>query len=428
MYKISKLKNKINLITVPLKNTKALTVLVLVPVGARYETAHLSGASHFTEHMMFKGTAKRPTAQDISRALDAVGAQYNAFTSKDYTGYYVKIENHKQELAFDLLSDMLFNSKFDVAEIEKEKGVIVEEIRMYEDNPTMGIGMLYDQALYGNCPLGRDEGGTIKTVRALSRTDLFNYYQAAYRPENMVLVVAGALNKKTVSHLCYFLEKKPQLKNIHTIHKDDFEKFSWPKNKLPLNKRVLVKEKKLDQTHLIIGFPGLPLNHKDRYAAAVLLNILGGGMSSRLFTEVREKRGLAYMIHAGSSAYRDTGSLYIQAGLDSARLKEAIAVIKEELHKIAGTPVLAKELEDAKNNFSGHLTLSMEESNALAQWFAKQFWFSKEMETYEQSLKKIHQVTAADVLRVAKQVFKWEEARAALIGDTTKEKFLTLMR
>lgn len=427
MYKISQLENGLNLITVPLKNTKALTVLVLVPVGSRYEIARMSGASHFVEHMMFKGAAKYPTAQDISRVLDAVGAEYNAFTAKDYTGYYVKIESAKQELAFDLLADMLFASKFEEEEIIKEKSVITEELRMYEDNPTMGIGMLHDKVLYGDSALGRDEGGTIKTVSALSRADLFNYYQAAYKSENMVLVVAGDVDKNLKNNLQYFLKAHLQEKK-KSIQKNDFEKFVWPKGNLSLVKRVRVQEKKLDQAHLMIGFPGLHINHPDRYAAAVMLNILGGGMSSRLFTEVRERHGLAYMVHAGSNSYRDAGDAYVQAGLAVARLDEAIKVIKEELSKIANIPVSVKELTDAKNNFSGRLTLSMEESNAQAQWFAKQFWFADKIETYEQTLSKIKKVSVADVLRVAKRVFVWEQAHVALIGDIKQDKLINLMR
>lgn len=429
MYKISKLSNKINLITVPVKGTRATTVLVLVPVGSRYEHKKISGTSHFVEHLMFKGTHKRPTAQDISRVLDATGAEYNAFTSKDYTGYYVKIDSAKQEVAFDLMSDMLFNSKFDEQEIEKEKGVIVEELRMYDDNPTMGIGNVYDQLVFGDCPLGWDEGGSKESVRGVSRQELWDYYQSAYKGANMVLVVAGNISKKLKKHLQYFVHSEIK-KNISkkTITKNDYKKFVWPKGVLPIEKRIEVKEKKLDQSHVILGFPGLALGHPDRYALVVLLNILGGGMSSRLFVEVREKRGLAYMVRAGSSNYRDVGTAYIQAGLDPSRLPDAVAVIKEELKKICDELVSAKELIDAKTSISGRMTLGMEDSSAQAEWYAKQFWFANKIETFEQVLQKINKVTPKDVQRIAKKIFDWKQIRVAAIGPLKKQDIIKLIK
>jgi len=428
MYKIKKLKNNLTLITVPLKSTRATTVMVMVPVGSRYESRDFSGGSHFVEHLIFKGTSKRPTAQDVSRVLDAAGADYNAFTGKDYTGYYVKIDSEKQELAFDLVSDMLFNSKFDASEIEKEKGVIVEELRMYEDNPTMSVDTLFEKLCFGDCALGWDIGGTPDSVRSVSREQLWNYFQSAYKVDNMVLVVAGNISKNLNKYLGYFLQDDKTKNNKRTIRKNDFKKFSWTKNNLSISERVSVKEKKLDQSHIIIGFPGLSLNHKDRYALSVLLNILGGGMSSRLFEEVRERRGLAYMVRAGSSSYRDVGLAYIQAGLDPARLPEAIKVIRLELNKISENEVSKKELSDAKSNFSGRLTLNMEDSSALAEWFAKQFWFNDSILTYEQVLKNINKVTLKDVQRVAKKVFDWDQVRVALIGSVKKDSLIKMLK
>lgn len=429
MHKIQKLKNNLTLITAPLKWTRATTVMVMVPVGSRYEHKKISGSSHFVEHLMFKGTQKRPTAQDVSRILDAAGADYNAFTGKDYTGYYVKIDSAKQELAFDLVSDMLFNSKFDAAEIEKEKGVIVEELRMYEDNPTMSVDMLYERLLFGDCPLGWDIGGTEESVRGVNRDELWNYFQSVYKVDNMVLVVAGSINKNLKKYLQYFLNPDSQKNKVKkTVRKDNFPKFIWPKKNLPLADRVAVKEKKLDQSHIILGFPGLPLNHKDRHAARVMLNILGGGMSSRLFEEVREKRGLAYMIRAGSNNFRDVGTAYIQAGLDPARLPEAIKVIRTELKKIAENKVSEKELKDAKSSISGRMTLGMEDCSAQAEWFAKQFWFAKETESYEQILKKINKVTVNDVFKVAQKLFDWNQIRVAVIGTVKKDEVIKLLK
>lgn len=422
MYHLKRLKNGLTLITVPIKGTSATTVLAMVPVGSRYENKKISGASHFVEHLMFKGTAKRPSSVDISRELDAVGAEYNAFTAKDYTGYYVKINSEREELAFDMLSDMLFSSCFDAGEIEKEKGVIVEELRMYEDNPSMAIGLLFDRLLFGDCPLGWDEGGSIETVKAITRDELFGHYKSAYVPENMVLVVAGKVEKGRVEKLVntYFVQAPEKISGQKNINKNDFQKFVWPAT-LALSGRIAVNKKVVDQAHVILGFPGLSHDAKERYAAAVLLNILGGGMSSRLFVEVREKRGLAYMVHAGASDFRDTGAVYIRSGLDPARLPEALKVIRAELLKIKKEKVSAKELKDAKENLAGRTVLAMEESNAEANWYAHQFWFEKKIETPEEAIAKIRRVTAEGIQKLAQKLFDENEMRLAVIGPVEKE-------
>jgi len=428
MYKVSKLKNGINLIKVPLKGSKAVTIMAMFPVGSRYEHKKISGISHFVEHMLFKGTKKRPTHLEISRELDSLGAEYNAFTSKDYTGYYVRTGEINTEKAFDWLADITFNSKLDGEEIEKEKGVIVEELRMYEDNPLMAVDNLFERAMFGEGhPLGWDIGGTPESVRGLSREDLWNYYQNFYLPSNMVLVVAGNINDKKLAKSLKSFETGRAKDKKHDL-KSNFEKFVWKKELLPLAERLVVSEKKLDQAQVIMGFPGLPYNDPDRFAASILLNILGGGMSSRLFVEVREKRGLAYMVNAGAGAFRDVGVATIQAGLDPSRLADANAVIKEELLKITKEPVLAKELADSKNNIAGRTELSMEDSSAQAQWFAKQYWFANKIQTYEQVTNKIKQVTAADVKRVAKKLFDFNQMRVAVIGPMSKDKILSLLK
>lgn len=431
MYTVSKLKNGITLIKAPVKGSKALTIMAMFPVGSRYEEKRMSGASHFVEHMMFKGTIKRPTHLEISRELDAFGAEYNAFTSKDYTGYYIKTGEINMEKAFDWLADIVFNSKFEAEEVEKEKGVIVEEVRMYEDNPLMAVDNLFERTMFGDHPLGWDVGGTPETVRGVSREDLWDYYKNHYFPGNMVLVVAGNINEKKLrKSLESFaaIDHKIFGKKDSKALKDKFEKFAWSSKALPLADRVMVSERKLDQAQVIIGFPGLHYNDKDRHALSVLLNILGGGMSSRLFVEVREKQGLAYMVNAGAGSFRDVGVATIAAGLDPSRLGAAIKVIKGELEKIKEHPVSAKELIDSKNNIAGRTELSMENSSTQAQWFAKQFWFASKIQTYEQVTKKIRQVTVADVQRVAKKIFDFNQMRIAVIGPMSREKVLELLK
>ncbi len=430
MYKVSKLKNGITLVKVPVKGVKALTVMAMFPVGSRYETRKMSGSSHFVEHVMFKGTKKRPTHLEITRELDAFGAEYNAFTSKDYTGYYIKTGEINMDKAFDWLSDIIFNSKFEKEEVEKEKGVIVEELRMYEDNPLMAVDNLFERAMFGDCPLGWDVGGTPETVRGVTREELWAYYKEHYFPGNMVLVVAGNISQtkfnKAIKHFSAVDGSAFVGKNSKDL-KNRFEKFAWSNAVLPLEQRLVVSERKIDQAQVIIGFPGLHYTDKDRYALTVLLNILGGGMSSRLFVEVREKQGLAYMINAGASAFRDVGVATIQAGLDPSRLGAAIKVIKSELEKIKKETVSAKELLDSKNNIAGRTELSMESSSAQAQWFAKQFWFADKIQTYEEVTNKMKKVTAADIKRVANKVFNFDQARIAVIGPVNKDKVLKLL-
>lgn len=428
MYRLTKLNNGLNLITVPIKGTKAVTIMALFPVGSRYESKKISGASHFVEHLLFDGTLKRPSSLDISRVLDAEGADYNAFTFKDFTGYYVKINSAKQELAFDLLSDMIFHSQLTAKEIVKEKGVIVEELRMYEDNPTMAVDLLFDQVMFGDHPLGRDIGGTIETVRNMTRQDLLAYYRQYYIPQNMVLVVAGHLApKKEMSRLLRYFTQEDRGKMAGKNLVSGFQKYVWPKDK-KLSERLAVKEKKFDQAHLILGWPGLGYSDKDRFAAAILTNILGIGMSSRLFVEVREKRGLAYMIRCGLFFYRETGVFQIQAGLDPARLEEALRVIRVEIKKIVEMPVTAKELSQAKSAIIGRMVLGGEDSSTLADWFAKQFWFDSRLNTYEQIFKKIKSVTIEDVLKQAKRLFKMSEMRLAVIGPVKKAAVLKMLK
>lgn len=425
MHQTRKLKNGMTVITVPVAGTKAATILVLVPVGSRYENKKIGGASHFVEHLMFKGTKKRPTSLDISRELDAIGAQYNAFTYKDYTGYWIKTEGGKKKIAFDVLSDMIFNSVMDSEEVKKEKGVIIEEIKMYEDNPTMAIDNLIDRALFGDHPLGRDIAGKKEGIAAISRAELWNYYKSAYVPKNMVLVVAGNAGKDAMKLAKkYFGSRKPAAAKIT---KEKFVKFAWPRAAVPPKSRLCAEKRAIDQAHVMIGYPGIKITDRRRYALSVMLNILGGGMSSRLFVEVREKRGLAYMVRAGNFSHRETGGVYVQAGLDVKRLREAFKVINQECAKIAAVPVTKKELEDAKNNLAGHLALAMEDSSAQANWYAGKFWFEGKLRTYEEEIKNLRRVKAEEVRRLAGEIFRDKERRVAVISPLTKDEIVRMM-
>ncbi len=429
MHRKTKLKNGLNLITVPVKGTRAMTILAMYPVGSRYETPQLSGASHFVEHMLFKGTATRPVAKDITREIDALGAEYNAFTHKEYTGYYIKIDAAKQEIAFDILSDILFHSVISKEEVEKEKGAIVEELRMYQDNPSMAIDILSDRLVYGTNPLGWDIGGSAETVRAITRDELWEYYQKHYSAKNMVLVVSGNIDRKKVKKMIAYFEERhaPEQATTLSYYKSHYETFSWPAEPVPVSERVMVQERAVDQAQLIINFPGLRHGHPEEYALGILMNILGGTMSSRLFVEVREKRGLAYMVRSGSSAFRDSGLCYVQAGLDPGRMQEALKVVKDELHRIATEKVSLQELHNAQNNIVGRMTLAMEDCGAQAEWCAKDFFFNSGVETPEETMRKYKKVTINQVYKVAHKLLVWDQMRLAAIGPFTKEKVLTLL-
>jgi len=414
MYKIKKLQNGLKLILSPLKETKAVTVLVLVGVGSRYEQKNINGVSHFIEHMMFKGTKKRPTSLDITKELDSVGANYNAFTSKDHTGYYIKIASDKIELAFDLLSDMIFNSKFASEEIKKERGVIIEEINMYEDNPIFYISHLFEETVFGNHPLGWMISGSKLTIKRVRGQQILDYKNDFYQPNNMVVAVAGKFKEKQINSMVdkYFNSsaKKKKIKKVLS------QKVSQKQPKIAL------KFKETEQVHLALGFPALSFFDKNYYALTLLTIILGGNMSSRLFTEIREKRGLAYYIKADVSPYQDTGTLMVQAGLDKQRIEPAINVILDELKKVKKDGVTSKELKSAKEYLKGKIILELEDSENIADWFGKQELLLNKILTPEQRLKKVFAVKLTDIQKVAKDIFRQNKINLALIGPYKEKK------
>ncbi len=420
LFQTTTLKNGTRVILVPSRDTQAATVLVLFEIGSRYENGKLAGASHFVEHMMFKGTERRPSTLDISRDLDSVGADYNAFTGKDYTGYYVKLNAEKVELAVDMLHDMLFHSTYRADECEREREVIKEEINMYDDNPMMRAEELLEELIYEGT-LARPIAGTHQTMDGLGRAELAKWRDEAYAPSRMVIAVAGKIEPSVTD----LLEKT-------------FGGVKEPKKKLksyPLSRlrsggaRLALQYKETEQVQFALGFPGFPYGHKHLPALSVLSTILGGGMSSRLFTEVRERRGLAYSVRSSLSPYQDVGNIAIQAGLTKAKLDEGIAVILQELGKAARKGVTAEELLRAKEYIKGKTVLGLEESSALAEFFAKQELLQKKIETPQERLSRIDKVTREDVLAVAKQVFRTSTLSAALIGPfKDKARFMKLLK
>lgn len=422
MFQRKVLKNGLRFLTSPISGTEAATILVLCKVGSRCETREQNGVSHFIEHMMFKGTKRRPETIDISRDLDSVGAEYNAFTSRDNTGYYIKIEQDKIELALDMLSDMLRNSKFDEKEIGRESGVISEEIRMYEDNPLMFIEDLLEETMFGDHPLGRKISGDVATVKSFNRKMMLEYRDKFYQPNNTVLALTGKFDDKAVALAeKYFGEPGVKVK-------PSFKKFEFGKSESKPKLKVQFKE--TEQAQLAIGFPGYSHFDPEHYALQILSIILGGYMSSRLFISIREKRGLCYFIKSYANVYEDTGNLIIQSGLDKTRITSAIGAIFEELDKVVRGGVTEEELSRAKECVKGRLVLALEDSSQVADWYAKQELLLGEILTPEEKLKKVFAVTAGDIKKVAKDVIQKKKMSIALIGpfrdETPFAKFLRM--
>ena len=356
--------------------------------------------------MFFKGTERRPTARTIATEIDAIGGEFNAFTGKELTGYYVKCGSDTRDIAFDVLGDMLLHSRFDPAEIEKEKGVILEEMNVYLDNPQRYIGSVYDRLLYDDQPLGWDILGSKETIEAATRETFISYLDAWYKPERIVVGVGGRIGDGLMERL------EELLGGIETQETAAAPAVELPPDRSP----VLLHTKQSEQAHLILGVRGYPIGHPDRYALQLLTVVLGGGMSSRLFTEVREKRGLAYYVHAGSSAYTDAGTLYSGAGVDVDRVDEAITTILGELRGIAAEPVPADELEKARGYSKGRFVLRLESPQGTIQYGLRREVLEGEIEEPEELLRQIDAVTAEDVQRVARDLLEGKRLYLAVVG------------
>ncbi len=422
------LDNGARLLMVPRKDTETATLLVGFRVGSRYEPQKINGVSHFLEHLMFKGTKKRPTTLDLTKSLDSVGAEYNAFTSKDHTGYYVKIDHKKIELALDILSDMLINSKFDPTEMEREKKVIVEEINMYEDNPTMFVDDLFEQVIYQGNPLGWQISGSREVLTSIPRADALKFKEQNYGSDKMVIGLAGKLGSDTLKLVKKYFGKYPGDKaKAATNHLINFE---FPAFVMTQKKpAVKLHWKNTEQVQLAVGVPAYSHFDPKRYALSLLSIIMGGNMSSRLFIAVRERRGLAYHVRAGVNNYQDTGNFVVQAGLDKARLNDALSVILEELDKVRTKGVTPDELKRAKDFVRGKMTIELEDSSQLAVWFVTQELLKNEITTPEEKIKKIMAVTTDDIKLVANELLQENLLNLAMIGPYKDEApFLKLLK
>jgi predicted Zn-dependent peptidase len=385
---------------------QSVTCMIMLAAGSRYETPETNGIAHFSEHMFFKGTERRPTARDIGMEVDALGGEFNAFTSKEYTGYYVRCAADHRDQALDVLSDMLRNSKFEPEEIEREKGVIVEEMNMYYDTPRDFISGVYEQLLYGDQPLGWDIIGRKETVQGAERDTFLEYIDRWYKPERMVVGVAGRLDGDYVGSIEKLLgDLEPQETGAPEALVQNGE-----------GERVRIHRKDSDQAHLCLGVRGYPMVHPDRWAMQLLATVLGSGMSSRLFTEVRERRGLAYYVYAHNQGYTDAGTLYSQAGVDIKRSEEAVETIVREFRRIAAEPVPAEELEKARALAKGRFVLRLESPQGMILFGLGREVLDDPVIEPEEVLAGLDAVTAEDVQRVAEDVIASDSLNLALIG------------
>ena len=406
-FKKATLSNGLKIITIPMENANSVTVLILVGTGSKYETKDINGISHFLEHMFFKGTIKRPNTLKISETLDSVGGEYNAFTSKEVTGFWAKVDKKHSNVALDWITDIFLNSKFEEKEMEKEKGVIIEEVNMYLDTPTAYIGDLWETLLYGDQPAGWRVIGEKENILSFNRKKVVDYYKSHYSPSNIIVCVAGAVNTEEI-------EKK--IKDYFKSSKQTPVEQKIKAKEQQATPQLLLHYKKTDQTHFCLGVRAYDLFDKRRYALSLLAVILGGNMSSRLFIKVRERNGLAYHIHTSTDNATDTGYLVTQVGTDHKNLEKSINLILKEYADLRDKKITAKELQKAKDYLKGVMSLSLDSSDSQASFYGLQELLEKNILTPEEKFKKIDEVTAEDIQKISQDIFLSEKLNLAVIG------------
>ena len=405
-YERQTLPNGLRLLTAPMPTAQSVSCFVMLAAGSRYETPETNGIAHFAEHMFFKGTELRPTARDIAGEVDAIGGEFNAFTGKEYTAYYVRCAAEHRDVALDVIVDMLRNSKFDAGEIDREKGVIIEEMNMYFDTPRDFVDGVYEELVYGDHPLGWDIIGRKETVQGATRDTFLDYLGHWYKPSRMVVGVGGRIGDDLVERigdLLGDLEDAPTGTPLPALGSVN-------------GSRVKVHTKASDQAHICLGVRSRPIVDPDRYVLMVLSTVLGGGMSSRLFTEVRERRGLAYYVFATNHAYTDAGSLYAQAGVDIERIDDAVETVAAELRKIATEAVPEEELRKAKSFAKGRFALQIESPHGLIMFGLRREVLEGQAPEPDEVVAGIEAVTAEDVQRVARELIADDALRLAVIG------------
>jgi len=419
MFQVEKkvLDNELRIIIVPMKNSGAVTVQVLVGAGSKNETKKTNGISHFLEHLFFKGTKNRPNPGDLDKELDKIGASHNAFTGQELTGYWIKSSDKDFDIVLDIMSDIVLNSLFKKEEIEKERNVILQEISMNEDLPIRKVLEDLLKIIYGTCPTGWPVAGTINTVKKIKHADILNYQKNNYSAENMIVIVSGGVERNEIIRKINKVFKNLKKGKIKKVQKTKVYQKS---------PRVKILNKKTDQSHLAIGIPVFNMYDERRYALNILSAVLGGNTSSKLFMEIRQKLGLAYYVGSLVDLQKDTGLLIIRAGVSHDNLKVVIKKISEILSDFKNKGVSKKELKDAKSFIRGQMALSFETTDQVADFYGELELFYKRIMQPEEILKKIEKVTQNDILKVARDIFKPEKINLAVIGHhkdaTRKEK------
>ncbi len=419
-YHKTELANGLRVITVPLTENQTVTVLVLVETGSKYETKQHQGISHFIEHMCFKGTSNRPSALAIAHELDSIGAQSNAFTSQEYTGYYAKSDASNFSKIFDVISDIYLHSTFPASEIEKEKGVVIEEIHMYEDSPQDHVQDLFMALMYGDTPAGWNIAGTVESVRGLTRDDLVRYYGEQYVPEATTVIVAGNFNEDEV---------RTQIEKVFGEQPRTSKKKKDKVLELQKEPAVSLTHKATDQTHFVLGFRAFDTYNIKNRTARVLATILGQGMSSRLFQKLREEMGVCYYVRTGLDTYTDHGIFMISVGCDTSRVEEVVSTIIAECKQCTQERVLDTELQKAKQFLIGNMKLGLESSDEFASFYGAQDILHKEIKTLPQIEEEIRAVTAEQIKDIAGEIFQSSHANLALIGPyTDKDSIIALLK
>ena len=419
MYSIQKLPSGLRVLTAPSEGTASATVMVFAGAGSRYEQNSERGISHFLEHMFFKGGKKYKNTKEVSVAIDGVGGEFNAFTGKEYAGYYVKVASEHLELGCDVLSDMLLHATFPADDIERERGVIIEEERMYQDTPMYRAGWDFELLLYGDQPLGWDTIGTEEVIKSVQQKDFQAYKSLLYTPDNLVVVFAGRVQADQAVAL-----SERFFGGINGKKSREFPAF-----KEFGDSRVHLQTKKTEQSHIVLGVPGVSSQHEDHFVQKMLAIILGGSMSSRMFLNIREARGLCYYIATETDSYLDAGALTTRAGVDQSRLQEAIEAIRHEYLVCAKDGIMEEELQRAKDYFKGKTILSLEDSEERAHYYGRQELLYPKTRDVAEYFAEIDAVTKERVDALAARLLQPAELRLVVIGpEGDKAKLEKLLR
>jgi predicted Zn-dependent peptidase len=399
------LDNGLRVLTEQMTQVRSVSIGVWLARGSRHESAERSGIAHFVEHMLFKGTGTR-SAEDIAQAIDSIGGQLDAFTAKEYASYYIKVLDEHLPLALDVLSDIVLNPAFSPDDIEREKKVVIEEIKMVEDTPDDLVHEIFTQGFWEDHPLGRPILGTRETVESFNTHLLSQYFRDSYTPGNLIVSAVGNLEH---GHLRDLVEQR-----FGHLRPAGVAAAEEPPRVVP---KIVIRNKELEQSHVCLGASSYPQDHEDRYAAYVLNTLLGGSMSSRLFQNVREKRGLAYAVFSGLSAYRDAGSFTIYAGCANEAVGEVVDLVVEELRAIKQAPVPESELRRAKDHLKGSLMLSLENTASRMSHIARQEIYFDRQFGLDETLEGVERVTPDDLQRVAADLFRNGALSATVLGN-----------